>query len=141
MASDPLAPLLELADAVRAAKQVAADAKKKADDAKMAQIRVNEDLDVAKARMESVAKSEAVVAAREATLRTAQQTLADAQSKLTADARALTARESEIAKNETRLATALAEAAKLNDQAKSYEAQAYEMLQAKKRLLAEAESL
>ena len=141
MANDPTAPLVELAEAVKAAQQIVADAKAKMDAAKMAQIKANDDLSAAKARAEALDKAEAALRARELALQESQGQHQDNVAQHNLAARELLQRQRELAANEARVADALEAARKSEAQAKTYEGHAYEILEAKRKALAQAESI
>ncbi len=138
---DPLAALLDLAESVKVAKQITADATSAVNSAKMAQIKANQDAADLKARHDTLDAAEKALAektkAHEATMAEHHANVA----KHNEDAKALAARTKELVANEARVSQSLTSAREWEEKAKSYEGQAYAKLESVRKKLGEVEAL
>ena len=132
---DALASLLALAESVKSAQTIVADAKAKADSAKMANIHAEEKLKAAEALKADLDKRDASLKDKEAKLNDRASALASAEAANQAASKALAAREGEIVKNEQRVTMALDAAEKAKKNAENYEGQAYAKLESVKATL------
>lgn len=139
--NDPLAPLLALAESASKAKQLVADATAKFNAAKMEHVRAvqaNKDADDRAAALNQLADG---LASRSAKIAAAEADLSARIAKVRDDEAKLAARAKELADNEARVATALETARASEAQAKTYEGESYEKLQAVRAKLGEIGAL
>ncbi len=138
---DPLAALLDLAESVKVAKRVAADATNAVNAAKMAQIKANQDAAELKTRHDTLDAVEKALVEKTKAHEAAVTLHNDHAAKLRAEADVIAARAKELAANEARVSEALKSAREWEEKAKSYEGQAYSKLEIVRKKLSEAEAL
>ncbi len=138
---DPLAALLDLAESVKVAKQVAADAANSVNAAKMAQIKANQDAAELKERAAALDAAEKALAVK---TKAHDAAVADHNEKLAKhneEAKVLAAKSKELTAHEARVNQSLTSAREWEEKAKSYEGQAYAKLEAVRKKLADAETV
>ncbi len=139
--SDPLAALLELAEAVKVATQVKAESTSAVNAAKMAQIKANQDAADLKARHDTLDAAEKALAEKTKAHEAATAELHEKLAKHNEDAKALAARIREVDAHEARVNQSLTSAREWEEKAKSYEGMAYAKLESVRKKLGEVEAL